>query len=64
MYCIYLYGLDVMINGDVFFFKMVCVGKMFGGLMDIQLEFEEEEEEEFEEELVLISNSSVLGLVF
>lgn len=63
MYCTHLYGLDVMINGDVFFFKMACVGKMSGGLMDIQPESEEEEEEEFEEESASTSNSSPSGSV-
>lgn len=50
-------------NGDVFCFKMACVGKMSGGLMDIQPESEEEEEEEFEEESASTSNSSPSGSV-
>lgn len=54
---------DVKINGDVFCFKMACVGKMSGGLMDIQPESEEEEEEEFEEESASTSNSSPSGSV-
>lgn len=55
---------QVMIYDDVTCFKMACVGKMSGGLMDIQPESEEEEEEEeFEEESTSTSNSSSSGSV-
>lgn len=42
---------------------MACVGKMKGGLMDIQPESEEEDEEEEEEEESTSNNTSTTGSV-
>ena len=42
---------------------MACVGKMKGGLMDIQPESEEEDEEEEEAEESTSNNTSTTGSV-
>ena len=42
---------------------MACVGKMKGGLMDIEPESEEEDEEEEEEEESTSNNTSTTGSV-
>lgn len=42
---------------------MACVGKMKGGLLDIEPESEEEDEEEEEEEESTSNNTSTTGSV-